>query len=74
VGGDETLEKVTDPYGPSVWATTTNDIPLIVKGSKEFPASEESGVRNIKSWRKAWQGDTHEYTIHDVPEFYECRY
>ena len=35
---NETPKKDTDPYCPSVRAMPSDDIPLIVKGSKEFPA------------------------------------
>lgn len=33
--------KVTDPYCPSVGATLSEDIPLIIKSSQEFPARSD---------------------------------
>jgi hypothetical protein len=78
VSGDETREKATDPYCPSVWATTPDDIPLIVKGCEEFPARNEgSRVRNVQFGGKTsptGQGDTHEYAIHGAREPHERRY
>lgn len=31
-------QKTTNPYRPSVWAMPSDDIPLIVESSEEFPA------------------------------------
>jgi hypothetical protein len=79
VGGDETRENATDPYCPSVWATPSNDIPLVVKGSKEFPSRCEGSrvkgaKRKVLETSAAGKGNTHKYTIYDVPELRECGY
>lgn len=50
---NETQKNGTDPYCPSVGATSPDDIPFIVEGSKEFPSRREMPElnRQVKPWK-----------------------
>jgi hypothetical protein len=41
-GGRRNPKEITDPYCPTVWATTIENAPFIVKSSDEFPTGDEA--------------------------------
>jgi hypothetical protein len=57
---------ITDPYRPTVWATPSDDIPLVVESGHKLPTRSEklSYMRD----RNANEEDPHEDTIHKIPE------
>ena len=77
MGGDEARKKETDPDRPSARAMPSDDIPLIVKGSEEFPTrSRESWLSSqVKSRLAWWDMESHINTpsvsFRELPELHD---
>ncbi len=60
---------VTYPYRPPVWATASNDTPLVVEGDHKLPTrSGRLSYMAHRNGKMPIEAGPHENTIHKIPE------